>query len=579
VSGSVAGLLGGSQFEVAGGVGMATILVVDDVAANRLLARTLLGYRGHAVLEAGDGVEALDVVRARHPDLVVTDALMPVMDGYELVHRLRRDRETSKIPVIFYTAQYLTGEVEPLAGACGVGRVIARSSDPAVLLDAVAQELAAPSADVPVIVEEMFTRQHLRAVSGKLVQKVHEQQAQQRALRESDERFRSMAELSPLGVLRLDRDNHAVYANPSLAATLGRPITELLGDGWLRQVSPDDRVVVLAAVDAGARPEGPRRITVIASNGESRRVEVYFSTMYDGQGQPIGSLRMFEDVTAQIEADVRRRELEDRLDAAGRLETLGRLASGAAHDFNNLLTTMLGHVELIRPLIDDEARAGHLDVGRASLILQDLDMVRQVGDRASHLVGQMLAVGRRETAGAAVVDLNAVLADLDGLVASAAGPSIRRVATLDPALRPVSMDAGHVGQVVLNLVVNARHAMPDGGVLTIETANQLIDADAEGYGDLPAGVYVRLSVRDTGHGMTPEVLTRATEPFFTTKAPGVGTGLGLAGVRGLVHEVAGDLVIESTPHVGTSVHVVLPAVQTDGARPETCDSSAVARKA
>jgi signal transduction histidine kinase len=255
------------------------------------------------------------------------------------------------------------------------------------------------------------------------------------------------------------------------------------------------------------------------------------------------------------------------------------LASGAAHDFINLLTMMLGHVELIRPLIDDEARAGRLDVGRASRILQDLDMVRQVGDRASHLVGQMLAVGRREPAGAAVVDLNAVLADLDGLVASAAGPSIRRAVTLDPALRPVSMDAGHVGQVVLNLVVNARHAMPDGGVLTIETANQLIDTDAEGYGDLPAGVYVRLSVRDTGHGMTPEVLKRATEPFFTTKAPGVGTGLGLAGVRGLVHEAAGELVIESTPHVGTSVHVVLPAAQTDGARPETSDSSAVAGKA
>ncbi len=130
-----------------------------------------------------------------------------------------------------------------------------------------------------------------------------------------------MAELSPLGVLRLNRDNCAIYANPSAAATLGHPINELLGDGWLRRVSPDDRAIALASVNVEGLPEGPRRIAVVASNGESRRVEMYSSVTYDGQGQPVGSLRMFEDVTAHVEADVRRRELEDRLNAAGRFGT------------------------------------------------------------------------------------------------------------------------------------------------------------------------------------------------------------------------------------------------------------------
>jgi two-component system cell cycle sensor histidine kinase/response regulator CckA len=258
---------------------------------------------------------------------------------------------------------------------------------------------------------------------------------------------------------------------------------------------------------------------------------------------------------AQVLAMVRdlseRRDLEDKLRQSQKLEAVGRLAGGIAHDFNNILMVIQGQCDLI--LMGPHARQAE------DPLREDLHQIRDAARRAAELTRQLLAFSRKQTLHPQKVSLNRALADVERMLRRVLGEHVTIHMELGEDLHAVSVDPGQLDQVVVNLAVNARDAMPGGGRLNIVTANETLDeAIAQELGVAP-GPHVRLDMRDTGHGMDAQTLAHIFEPFYTTKEPGKGTGLGLATVYGIVSQSGGALKVESQPGQGTVFHIYLPA--------------------
>ncbi len=256
--------------------------------------------------------------------------------------------------------------------------------------------------------------------------------------------------------------------------------------------------------------------------------------------------------------------MESRLQQAQRLESLGQLAGGVAHDFNNLLAVISNYADFVA---DEIAAAVQVegDQGRWSAVLGDVEQIRRAAARATGLTRQLLAFGRREVVHPQLMDVNDVVGEVQEMLRRTIGEHVELIVRLSSSMRPVMADPGHVEQVLVNLAVNARDAMPGGGTLSIET--DVVDVDDGWVGDVPElkpGCFVRLRVSDTGSGMSREVVQHAFEPFFTTKPKGEGTGLGLATVYGIVTQAGGHVHIYSEPSVGSSITVLLP-VAGDGA--------------
>jgi nitrogen-specific signal transduction histidine kinase len=270
----------------------------------------------------------------------------------------------------------------------------------------------------------------------------------------------------------------------------------------------------------------------------------------DAVGLPIRTLATIEDITE-------RKLLETRVQQAQKMEAIGQLAGGVAHDFNNILAAMIMQAELAAAAQDlpPQAREGLVEIRRAA-------------ERAANLTRQLLLFGRRQVMQKRALDLNEIVAGLAKMLQRIIGEDIRLQLDLHPAALVVDADAGMLDQVVMNLAVNARDAMPDGGRLLIETGETVLDADcARLHAEAKPGAHVWLSVSDTGGGIPPEVLPRIFEPFFTTKEVGKGTGLGLATVFGIVKQHQGWIEVESEPGRGAHFHIFLPATATPAAAP------------
>jgi nitrogen-specific signal transduction histidine kinase/ActR/RegA family two-component response regulator len=246
-----------------------------------------------------------------------------------------------------------------------------------------------------------------------------------------------------------------------------------------------------------------------------------------------------------------RKSLERQLHQSQKMEAIGRLAGGVAHDFNNLLGVIMGYSEMVlHDLAQDDPRRGRIE------------QIRRSGERAAALTRQLLAFSRKQILEPRVLDLYALLADMDKMLRRLIGEDIELVTQPDPLLPPIKADPGQIEQIVMNLVVNARDAMPRGGTITIATTPLELDQDAcRGYEGARPGCYVKLVVADTGVGMTPEVQSRVFEPFFTTKAAGSGTGLGLSTVYGIVTQSGGHIAVTSEPGRGTRFEILFPQVE------------------
>jgi two-component system, cell cycle sensor histidine kinase and response regulator CckA len=358
-------------------------------------------------------------------------------------------------------------------------------------------------------------------------------------LRESEERFRTMFASAPTAIMLFDREGRILSANRSAETMFGYSEQEMLGRMPTSFRHPDDAAAgdqAFAEVLRGERDSYRREGSFVTGTGSTLVAHLAMALVRDADGKPGYLIGMAEDVTQQ-------RQLEEQLRQSQKLEAIGRLAGGVAHDFNNMLTAIGGYTALAL----EHAEAG-------STLRGDLDEIRKATDRAALLTRQLLAFSRKQVLMPELLNLNGVVLELESMLRPLIGEDVALSTQLDPALGPIEADPGQLHQVVMNLVVNARDAMPHGGGITIVTANSDVEENDDG---IEPGRYVTLTVRDTGQGIDEPTLRQIFEPFFTTKDAGKGTGLGLATVYGIVKQSGGYVAVDSEVGIGSAFTIYL----------------------
>jgi PAS domain S-box-containing protein len=364
------------------------------------------------------------------------------------------------------------------------------------------------------------------------------------ALRDSEIRYRTLVDGVRDIIFALTPDGTITSLNPAFETITGWPRAEWLGRTFEQLVHPEDlplAVELLGRVIRGElRPASQFRVST--KSGEYRVAE-FAATAQRREEALVGILGIGRDVTERV-------QLEQQLRQAQKMEAVGRLAGGVAHDFNNILTAITGYADLLAE-----------DLPPGDPRRQDAQEIRKAADRAAGLTRQLLAFSRQQVLQPRVLDLNALVSELEKMLRRLLGEDIELATGLDPALGRVKTDPGQFEQVVMNLSVNARDAMPQGGKLTLETANvELDDVYAREHYPARPGPYAMLAVSDTGTGMTEEVQAHLFEPFFTTKEKGKGTGLGLATVYGIVKQSGGFIWVYSELGRGSTFKIYLPRV-------------------
>jgi len=487
------------------------ILLLEDNDADAELVevelrRAGLDFTARRVVTRPDFERAL---REFHPDIIVSDHELPQFSGV--------------------AALELAGALAPHA--------------PFILLtgsldeETAVEYMKAGAADY--ILKGRLTR------LGPAVRGALERERMKRQLREREEYFRSLIEQAMDIIAVLDADGAVRYASPSVLPLLGYGAEELVGQHIFDLVHPDDVGPALRMFAEGvATGQGGRllELQVRHKDGTYRSLEAIGRYLLD---DPVvrGVVINARDVTE-------RRSLERQLLQAQKMEAVGRLAAGIAHDFNNVLTAIFGYVDL---LLDG--------LPTLSPLRPDIEEIRTAAERAAGLTRQLLAFSRKQVRQMRTLDLNELLTDIHKLLRRLLREDIDMVTKLHPRLGAVRADSGQLEQVVVNLAVNARDAMPGGGRLTIETRNaELDEAYTREHVPVRPGRYVMFALSDTGTGMSPETMAHLFEPFFTTKEAGKGTGLGLATVYGIVTQSGGYVWCYSELGHGTTFKVYLPRV-------------------
>jgi PAS domain S-box-containing protein len=378
------------------------------------------------------------------------------------------------------------------------------------------------------------------------------------ALRESEERFRTLVDGAPDGVY-VQSEGRFRYLNPAMTKLLGatRP-EDLIGSDIIERVAPEYRESVssrIRAVRETKTPVPPAELEYLRLDGS--RVAVETSAVSFPMGGEDVHLVFVRDRTERQKAETERAELQEQLQRAQRMESVGQLAGGVAHDFNNILMVQKGYCELMK-----------LTLREGDPLADGLAQIEAYADRAAELTRQLLAFSRKQTLHPVDIDLNNLMADMDHMLRRVVGEDVEIATVLAPHPAMARVDRSQIEQVLVNLAVNARDAMSRGGKLTIEISWVEVDeAYTEGDPEFVPGPYVMLAISDTGHGMDIETTRRVFEPFFTTKGEGKGTGLGLSTVYGVIHQSGGNIRVESELGKGATFRIYLPRVEVSLARP------------
>jgi PAS domain S-box-containing protein len=362
-----------------------------------------------------------------------------------------------------------------------------------------------------------------------------------------EELFELISENAADMIAVVNADGTRAYNSPSYERLLGYSPEELRGTVAFEQIHPDDRAKVIEAADEGKRSGQGKRVEyrMRHKNGSWVLLESTASVIRDGNGQVQKLVIVNRDITE-------RKQLEEQLQMAQKVEAIGRLSGAIAHDFNNILGVIIGYTEALQKRMQPE-----------NAFREAIDEIQSAAKRAASLTQQLLAFSRKQVLEPKILDLNAVIRDMETMSGSLVGEHIEFALALSYSPAVVKADRTQLEQVILNLSVNARDAMPQGGKLAIETSNVDMDgANPARPSYMLPGSYVLLKVMDTGCGMTRDVQAHMFEPFFTTKEKGKGTGLGLATVYGIVKQSGGYILVNSEPGKGTAFEVYLPLIET-----------------
>ena len=543
------------------------ILIVDDNEQNRYLLSALLKGHGFEVVTANNGAEALEKAKRNPPVLAVSDILMPVMDGFTLCREWKKDEDLKVIPFVLYTATYTDPQDEAFAIKIGADRFIAKPCDPDALIRAICDVIAgveklvaplAPESEQEDDVLRLYNQRLVRKLEDKMMQLENAYNAKKQtemALSESEEKHRLLFETMPQGVVYQSKEGNIVYANPAAEKILGLTV-----DQMRLRTSSDARWKVIH--EDGSDFPGETHPSMIAlQTGQSVKdvvMGVYNPRLGQrcwiktsavplfrtGEEKPYQVYTTFDDITEY-------KKLQAQFMQSQKMEAVGALAGGVAHDFNNLLTVIKGYAEmLLENFSPGDPRC------------EDARQILKAGKQAESLTTQLLAFSRKQLLQPKLLKLNDIVNDVEKMLHRLLGEDIDIVARTQPDLGLIHADPGQIQQILMNLAVNARDAMPNGGKLFIETADVNFDDEhIQTYAFVKPGLYIMLAISDTGTGMDARTQARIFEPFFTTKAQGAGTGLGLSTVYGIVKQSNGFILVDSEPGKGANFRIYFPRVE------------------
>jgi PAS domain S-box-containing protein len=505
------------------------ILIVDDERLNRQLLEVMLAPEGFLVGTAASGEEGLAMVALQPPDLILIDVMMPGMDGYQVTGKIKGNPATKNIPVIMVT-NLDDRNARMLGLNAGAEDFLAKPVD---------------RAELCVRVRNLLRLKAYGDYHDKYSQMLEGEVGLRTAdLVESERLYRSTFDAAPVGIVHVDADGRWLRVNQRLCDLLGYSREELQSVAIQELIQSEE--VAGEAESFRQMAAGTRDRHVVDEKRYRRRdgsfvwARVNMSVHRDAEGQSQHFISVIEDITE-------RRMLEGQVRQANKMDAIGQLASGVAHDFNNLLTVILGFGEIMSA-----------DAAMAAQHKKDLAEIMKAARRASGLTKQLLAFSRQQVLNTAPLDVNGLIKDMTGMLGRLIGENIEVRLVLAPHLSLALADRSQMEQVVMNLVVNARDAMPGGGNVTIETRDVQLENSALHEETIMGGHYVMLAVSDTGVGMTNETQRRLFEPFFTTKETGKGTGLGLSTTYGIVKQSKGYIWVYSEPGRGTSFKVYMP---------------------
>ncbi|MDB6024600.1 MAG: sensor hybrid histidine kinase [Verrucomicrobiales bacterium] len=524
------------------------ILVADDNKTNLKLLRAMLEAEGLTVIEADDGMAALAILKCERVDAIISDILMPNMDGYRLCYEVRKHEGFSDLPFIFYTNTYLSPADEKLAMDLGGDKFVRKPASSNVILEALSEATshsrrANRGLQTPPPEMELLKEYSERLVN-KLEEKNRELARQAEELQNKDERFRELAEQigEVFWITNVDK-TQLLYVNPAYEKIWGRKCASLYkapGE-WLDAVHPDDRERVRqAAMTKQIAGEFDEEFRITHTDGTIRWIRDRAFPVRDQLGNVVRIVGVADDITE-------RKNLEDQFRQSQKMEAIGQLAGGVAHDFNNLLTIIQGYTAFLLQAenLTDQNR-------------EEIQHIETAADMAASLTRQLLMFSRKQMMQFKPTNLNEIVKGVSKMLRRLIGEDICLQTDCVSDLPLITADAGMIEQILLNLSVNARDAMPNGGKLVINASPVVFDDDLGGCSERRPGQFIRLRVSDTGCGMTQEVIAHIFEPFFTTKGLGKGTGLGLATVYGIAKQHYGWIEVSSEVGKGTSFDVYFP---------------------
>jgi CheY-like chemotaxis protein len=517
----------------------ARVLLVDDDERNLLAVATVLEDLGEVVL-ARSGEEALRHLLRGEFAVILLDVYMPGMDGYETAQLIRAREQTKGIPIVFLSA--VNKEAEHLLRGYSMGAVdyVFKPVDPIILRSKVAVfvDLFEKSKEI-----EQKARKEQALLDANLRANAERLRAEQE-LRRAEQRQSAIIQSLPM-VLYLEPyealPRRPYYISGDIRAITGFSYGEIEADPniWADRLHPDDRDRVIAAIEARRRT-GRSAIEYrwLASDGTYKHFLDQAVLLKDADGKPIEFAGTLTDISEQ-------RSLESQLVHAQKMDAIGKLTGGIAHDFNNLLAAVIGGLGLLErrsPLGDEQRRI--------------IGMTKRAAEQGTELVRRLLAFARRQNLEPQAIELGVLKEAVADLLAHTLGGLVNIEWRVGGDIWQAFADQTQLELALVNLIINARDAMPDGGTVTIAAENCHV-ADEEVPG-VTAGDFVRLTVRDTGSGIAPELLEKVTEPFFTTKEQGKGSGLGLSMVYGFAKQSNGAFRIESELGQGTVAELWLP---------------------
>ncbi len=633
------------------------ILIAEDDVDSRMVLHKSLEAAGHVVDAAVNGQDALERARKMQPDLIISDILMPVMDGYKFCFEVKNDQELKRIPFVFYTATYVDLEDERLAIGLGASRYILKPVAPdefVHLIDQVVREAQAKTIAVPdETIEDPLNL--FRMYDASLTRKLYEKSMEM-------ELYRLIFDNSTESVAIVDNGGLVFRLNPAHSRLLGYTAEELQGKSPTTYLADDTGMAIMAVLSHTLTTEGEgvavtkagRRIAVeysifpirhepgevsayvwilrdITRRKEAEKQHRLFQTLIDcsrdaifiidpvtarfidvnnwacdkiGYGHDkflqksvldldpaMDSMEKWQTHVAQLKIEgtmmlermfrcadgtefpvevsvvytetedgdylmvvarniTERKELTAQLLQSQKMEAVGKLAGGVAHDFNNLLSVIMGYTEIAMTRF-----------APSEPVVSELQQIEVAGGKAANLVRQLLLFGRKQQLLITAIDLPHAIDELWKMLHRVIGEDIRLALDVADDCWLIEGDTGNIDQVIMNLAVNARDAMPEGGVLSIKTENVMIDEQyCRHHPEARPGRFVCLAVSDSGTGMNEELLAHIFEPFYTTKETGKGTGLGLSVVYGIVKSHKGWVTVASEPGQGATFRLYLPVV-------------------